>query len=92
MEAIERGRSKLTLDAMVDKKLGLENISEQIATVSNRDQWKRDLYSQPKLILTKGSNWFGLLWLLFVFLISYVVLGQNFKSNGSTQQKEITKV
>lgn len=40
MEAIERGRSKLTLDAMVDKKLGLENISEQITPVSNRDQWK----------------------------------------------------
>lgn len=33
MEAIERGRYKLTLDAMVDKKLGLENISEQIAPV-----------------------------------------------------------
>lgn len=40
MEAIVRGRSKLTLDAMVDKKLGLENIREQIAPVSNRDQWK----------------------------------------------------
>lgn len=40
MEAIVRGRSKLTLDAMVDKKLGLENIREQKAPVSNRDQWK----------------------------------------------------